>query len=283
MTNPTKTPIPTMLEPLHLRINSHGWRIFPCGVDKKPLTQHGFKDATDNRFNVLMFWQKFPDALIGIPCADNGFFAVDLDEKNGCHGIAEFERLAAGRPCGCGPIQKTPSGGLHRLYKLPSNVAIPNNAGKLAPGVDLRSNGYICTGTGYAWQAGGDFTKELEDAPTWLLTLISQLSAPRTFTPPTDGELLPTSEAAHILLDKALDKAHIGNRDEIGFWLACQLRDAGIPQGEARRVIRSYQAEVNEPTKPYTPAEAIAKVNSAYRRAPRNPAPSVCKRTNNHG
>lgn len=39
------------------------------------------------------------------------------------------------------------------------------------------------------------------------------------------------------LLNKALGKATQGNRNETGFWLACQLRDNGYSEGEAEGIM----------------------------------------------
>ncbi len=41
-------------------------------------------------------------------------------------------------------------------------------------------------------------------------------------------------------LAHALQKAHEGNRNAVGFWLACQLRDDHMPEGEARNIILTY-------------------------------------------
>ena len=67
------------------------------------------------------------------------------------------------------------------------------------------------------------------------------------------------------LLDKALDKATQGSRNETGLWLACQLRDSGYTEAEAAGVMLDYTNRVHgNGTEPYTRAEAIATLKSAF-------------------
>ncbi|MFC1964495.1 hypothetical protein ACFLWG_00605 [Chloroflexota bacterium] len=67
------------------------------------------------------------------------------------------------------------------------------------------------------------------------------------------------------LLDKALNKAAQGNRNETGLWLACQLRDSGSTEVEAEVVMLDYASRVHgNGTEPYTRAEAIATLKSTF-------------------
>jgi Bifunctional DNA primase/polymerase, N-terminal len=50
---------------------------FPCGLDKKPRTKHGFKDAVQG-----VFWPRAP--LVGVPTGKrNGFDILDIDGSAG--------------------------------------------------------------------------------------------------------------------------------------------------------------------------------------------------------
>lgn len=73
-------------------------------------------------------------------------------------------------------------------------------------------------------------------------------------------------------LGQALDKARAGNRNDVGFWLACQLRDDKIPEAEARSIILTYSNLAPTGREQYTSKEAIASVTQAYNRPPRQPA-----------
>src|SRR5690349_9478984 len=63
-----------------LRYASEGYKVFPCR-NKEPLTAHGFLDATTDPNQIITWWNKFPDAQIGL--ATNEHFIIDIDPKNG--------------------------------------------------------------------------------------------------------------------------------------------------------------------------------------------------------
>ncbi len=72
------------------------------------------------------------------------------------------------------------------------------------------------------------------------------------------------------LLDKAVGKAAEGNRNETGFWLACQLRDNGYTEAEAEGVMLDYASQVSgNGIKPYTRTEALESLKSAFSKPPR--------------
>jgi hypothetical protein len=47
-------------------------------TDKKPLTAHGFKDASTDPATIAAWWQQWPDALVGVPTGDR-FVVLDVD------------------------------------------------------------------------------------------------------------------------------------------------------------------------------------------------------------
>ena len=55
--------------------------VFPCNPDdKRPLTLHGFKDASREEAQVRAWWTRFPDAMIGIPTGEiSGVWVLDID------------------------------------------------------------------------------------------------------------------------------------------------------------------------------------------------------------
>jgi hypothetical protein len=57
-----------------------GVAVFPCGFNKQPLTDHGFKDATRNLEQISEWWSRWPDALVGVPTGvASGLLVVDID------------------------------------------------------------------------------------------------------------------------------------------------------------------------------------------------------------
>jgi len=266
-----------------LKLAQRGWYVFPCREHREetsgktrdikcPYTPHGKNDATTDPETIRTWWKHWPDALIGIYCEKSGFFAVDVDDKNGKNGFKSWENLVeiygGGQPVKIGPVQDTPNGGCHLLFKLPEDLNIPNNADKLGDGLDLRSNGYICTGTGYSWLHEHGPDAPLTDAPAWLLDIIRNLSdhQPPHIQPENHSQL------TEHWLQQAIFRANIGNRNDTGFWLACQLRDAGLSSTAAEDV--PFPEKVPQSSgQAYSRREWIASVRSAYSQAPRSPVP----------
>jgi hypothetical protein len=56
-----------------------------------------------------------------------------------------------------------------------------------------------------------------------------------------------------------------------GFWFACQLRDNGYSEAEAKGALLDYQKAVEKGEHDYTVREALASLRSAYARPPREP------------
>jgi uncharacterized protein (DUF927 family) len=140
------------------------------------------------------------------------------------------------------------------------------------PGVDIRADG------GYAVFAGRNAAGTYE----WLrppdpdpldilpddLRRVFHLDAPRTSANNGNGSRVAS------LLSGALRRAASDGRNIAGFWLACQLRDSGLPKAEAELVMHSYQertpaTNVKGSDEPYTWPEARASLDAAYSRPPR--------------
>ncbi len=79
------------------------------------------------------------------------------------------------------------------------------------------------------------------------------------------------------LLDWALNKKlpQVGSRNQVGFDLACQLRDEQYSREEAERfLVESYVPEVgDQKDHPYTADDARASLHQAYSQPRRDPAP----------
>lgn len=250
------------------QIDAAGFSIFPCNMSKKPMTTNGYKAATRDR-SIIEKWDQSPNEhLWGIPAEPNGFFAVDVDPE----GVTTWQDWIKdnGMPEPT-PWQRTPRGGAHYLFRLPDNLKIPNNAGKIAPGIDLRSTGYICTGEGYAWQVPID--SPVAEAPDWLLEKIKAKEPQKREQPINRPEVTNIDEVGGYWLEKALENTRIGNRNQTGFELALQLRDGGLSEQDAKYFMLLYANNVpGSDSNPYTEAECLASLNEAYKEPPREPA-----------
>jgi hypothetical protein len=117
-----------------------GKPIFPCRPDnKRPLTEHGFKDATCDQAIIRDWWQQYPRAMIGMPTgAASGTFVVDLDRKDDVDGHKTFAEMGLDELDA--PAVETPSGGAHLYYQHQDGLR--NTAKKaLGNGIDTRGDG----------------------------------------------------------------------------------------------------------------------------------------------
>jgi hypothetical protein len=224
-----------------------------------------------------------PPIWAGVTGDVSGIFTLDFD---GEPGRATLERL------GFDPHRGTPRGGFHVDFRLGELAVLSMNCrskptlGEHFPGTDSRGRGgYInllgsSSAGSYEWLKDDRTPYNPELIPDELMELIVERSkvrrgprsvllhsSPRATTSTLDVDI------AEGLVKRALDLA-VDGRNDAGFWLACQLRDAGVSLAEAEGVMLLYQelapmtdhaGDVN----PYTVAEAAASLRSAYGAAPR--------------
>lgn len=88
------------------------------------------------------------------------------------------------------------------------------------------------------------------------------------------------SESLEFWTTKALEQARPGNRDNTGFWLATQLRDAGLTIDQATS--SSYPERVPQTKDKYTRKDYERTVKSAYSGQPREPAQSTSSTRSRH-
>ena len=122
-------------------VRDFDWYVFPVGPDKKPLTPHGFKDATQDAGQIRQWWSRWPSANIGVACGASGLVVIDIDVKDNAPGLENWAKLTADREPIETAMARTPSGGFHCFFLAPDLVDIRNSAGKIAPGIDVRADG----------------------------------------------------------------------------------------------------------------------------------------------
>lgn len=143
----------------------------------------------------------------------NGILVLDVDVKgNGYETLKQFD---------CPPtlMQRTPSGGMHLIYKYPTNGTKYGCRVKFLPGLDTRGDG------GYIIWYGGDDTP-LGDAPAWLL----EKAAPAVPQPSNQiSQTIKVSpEIASAIIQKSLD----------------QIREA--PEGESNNVLNVESFKIGQ-------------------------------------
>jgi len=149
-----------------------GMGVFPAGGRRRPLTEHGFKNASTSTETIRAWWTRyrFADVAGAIP---NGIVVVDLDAKSGRNGRRDFEALEGKPPdVVATPISTTPTGGLH-LYFDAGDRRLRQFSGAIPghPGIDTRvgGKGYAVLptcGNGRAWLK--PLSTPLALAPAWL-------------------------------------------------------------------------------------------------------------------
>jgi hypothetical protein len=192
--------------------------VFPCGDDKRPLIAHGFKSASVDPTQIKQWWQRWPDALIGVP-AGIRFVAVDLDLQ---HADAQswYEEHRARIPLT--RTHGTRSGGKHLLFKPTSRIGCSTS--RLGPHIDIRGlGGYVVWWPAERLEVLHDDV--LAPVPDWIIAAL-QAARPVTRLPTRPVRL--SLERAHNKLSgilRTIARAKEGERNRVTFWGACRLAE----------------------------------------------------------
>jgi hypothetical protein len=164
-----------------------------CGRDagkhprfhKEDLT-NGLHSATTDEAQIRAWWERWPNASIGIATGPSGLAVLDDDPaKGGRDTLAALQRQHGPLPATWQVV--TGSDGDHFIYAAPAG-GIKNSTEELGPGLDTRGRGgYIVaapsthkSGNRYRWREGhspGDLP--LAPAPPWLVEALAPAPAPR--------------------------------------------------------------------------------------------------------
>lgn len=144
-----------------------GCAVFPCHLTKKPITPHGFLDATTDPAQIAAWWSQWPAASIGVACGASGLLVLDIDADK--DGLDTFADLCHSLPL---PIEDrhtlttlTGGGGMHVIWKAPEGVTIRNSAGKLGKGLDIRGDGGYIIVPPSPHPSGNLYRFEIKSAP----------------------------------------------------------------------------------------------------------------------
>ena len=123
---------------------------------------------------IARWWQRWPSANVAVRTGGiGGIVVLDIDpDHGGFRSLAELQRRNGTLPPS--PAVRTGSGGRHYWFAHPGGN-VPNSAGRLGPGIDVRGDsGYVIappslhhTGRAYQW-----FTRSpLAPLPDWIFEL----------------------------------------------------------------------------------------------------------------
>lgn len=139
---------------------------------------HGHIDATTNPAIISAWWQKYPQANIGIRC--DGLLVVDLDGQSGTQVLLNMEFEHGQLPTtwtvktGGGTEAQAKEPGQHLIFKAPSELNIRPGAGKHGyPGLDIRANDSYIVAAGSVTRLPYETINDspIADAPEWLVRL----------------------------------------------------------------------------------------------------------------
>jgi hypothetical protein len=225
-----------------INLGAKGIPVFPCKVDKTPLTLHGFKNATADPEVILKTWERFRDVpCIGVPTGEaTSLLVIDVDMDNGKQGEESLAHLEETyEPLPSTRKVRTGGGGIQYLFRYPEGYGRIGNSTNLLPGIDVRGEGgYIIVPPSrsfkgpYTWEEKG----KRAYAPEWLIDLI--------LTQPSkngrDGGMDSfTGEDGTVVIPH-------GARDNTLFRLASSFRGKGLPLSAATMAVEKTDEECSE-------------------------------------
>ncbi|MEU6990710.1 bifunctional DNA primase/polymerase [Streptomyces sp. NPDC046465] len=210
---------------------------------------HGVHDASTDPQRIRALFAAAPWATgYGIACGlpPHHLIGIDLDTKSGTDAPAALRELAL-RHLFTIPdtvVVTTPSGGRHLWLAGPVGTVVPNSAGRLAPGIDIRGAGGYLVGPGSRTEHGvyGTVPGTAHLPPAPCPPALLRLLAPPPHAPDRSSHQSshqPPHPAGHPAAEAQRGQglvqfvlaAHEGQRNTRLFWAACRAYENGI--GEA--------------------------------------------------
>ena len=244
---------------LALNYAAKGMAVFPCEVNgKKPITTHGFQDASTDPEVIQTWWTATPEANIGCAMGDiSGIVLLDIDMKGGKDGIsalAELEQIHGKLPETL--TARTPSGGLHYFFKYKEGYK--NSTEKLGTGIDTKGNGGYVIAPGSTID-GVDYEiinrVAPADCPEWIVSILNPIRQEPKPRPVANFATTDTGEDVQAALKYIspdcdyLDWVKVGMSlqsesgiDGLGLWDTWSSRSAKYKAGECAHKWRTFQS-----------------------------------------
>lgn len=255
-----------------------GVPVFPCVPGgKRPLTGHGFLDATTDGGQVAAWWRQHPQANIGVPTGvASGVVVVDVDVHGPIDGFTTFDRAQeAGLVDGWQLLVSTPTGGMHAYYPATHGGGQRSWQASRA-GVDFRGDGgYIIVPPSVVAGEQGRGSYRVHRVSTNHVKLLDDLRLRDFLDPRPTPATRPTGHVREVNPERLaawVAGRPEGERNRGLFWAACRLAENGIPPADTYAALAPAAEHAG-----LTVREVSATIRSAYRTtgpAPRTPAGS---------
>lgn len=213
---------------------------------KHPRIRNGLNGASADVSAVASWWQRWPDANVGIRTGESsGLVVLDIDTPKGGSGALDDLERRHGRIAKTARVL-TGSGGQHVYLRHPGGQVL-NSEQKLGAGLDVRGDGgYVvappsmhASGRPYKWTTP---LTTLAYAPEWLLDATSRNGATAT----------------------APERIAEGERNATLASIAGSLRRRGASEGEILDALRATNAHRCKPPLADTELETIARSIARY-------------------
>jgi hypothetical protein len=211
-----------------------GYQVFPLVPrTKRPITDNGFKAATQDFRQIADWWRRSPTANVGVACGASGVVVLDIDTKAGADPreiLARFDRAGA-------PVIGT---GLapERCERYPSSLSgrrgvqvyfrgdMPSAARLTIAGCEVKSTGGYVVAPPSVHPSGVEYVgqlppvAELPPVPRWLVELVRRPESRPFVNVPAGRPADPSRVLAGLA--GVVRSAPVGNRNHSLFWAVCR-------------------------------------------------------------
>jgi hypothetical protein len=248
-----------------LKWADRGFAVFPlvprCKKPLGSLVPHGLKEASRDHAVIRNWWRREPKANIGI-VTGAGNFVVDLDDAEAVSWFAN----ACGRHGAPKTLTTRTSRGFHVFFACGAEV--PNSAGRLAPGVDVRGEGGYVVAAPSTHPGGAVYTVArdlpIAEAPQWLVDKAMPREVPVVAAPARHEDHSQRALRSVEGIVRAVASAGQGERNVLAFWGACRMRervaDGLLTAGLAQEILAEAAQRTGLPA-----WEIKTAINSAFR------------------
>lgn len=237
-----------------LKYAKRGWSVFPVKRNKAPYTDNGFHDATTDPSVILKWWQKFPDANVGIATGQlsHGLTVIDIDidRDKGIFGDESFDDWCDEQGVYIDSLNAVTGRGGKHLYFL-SNYPYGSKIGVLN-GVDIKGEGGYVIAPPSIHENGNEYYFDGDEDEDEIVC-VQEDSDVEYFL----NEMCNTSGDNPPL--EIPSQTNEGNRNEMLFKMASSLQSKGTDDDVILSICQGYNAKNCNPPLDDDEVELIVK------------------------